>query len=1178
VIRFSRAPSTPNRSEGPIAEQPEQNGQHADSDSDSDSDGDLAESRNRSNDQETFFIAAHTGNFQRLRSLAETNVVDVHAVDPSGSTALLLAAKANQTEIVKYLVSVVNLDVNAQEDNGDSALSWAVEHRNIELVIWLIRVARAQVHDATKDGQQLVLRGSLQIATYLFAVDHRVVAPTTFVNGLLALRRYTDPALYDPEEVISMMKEGHKDSSAPISCALVLAWVCKGMAANDIAYTQVFEDAAFHFSQLASWLFNHIPSDVMAALVLQERSEADNSSVLELAIGMKDVHFVTNARVLQIVDDWWTGASVKDMYARAHRNNTVRLSRFVKEENAASRYCAQWIAPRHQRPSFSPCGSLLDPFALVRFPVVKFAFDMISFLMLLAITSLVAAQHYSIDSDTVHNSEVLLYLYGICQVCNLILQSSAGLLGIQARMARVSQFDMLTSFLIAVHAFARIPHSASSQSFWDWNGWAELSFGLYGGATVLLCLATWARLLYLLRYASRTLGTVLKAMPNLARHVGVFLVSAAISIVGFWFAFRFLVYTEDEFSSAGVGPDSAPFEDSGAMLLTLYHQAISGDAEFDALESITDPTRRTFAKVLNALHVLLLAILLVNLLIATMSSTYHANQAEANSKHSYDIASRRWRYAEAIPWLPPPLNVVVMLVYLLAVLPYQTARKCCCRSENSEAARRTQHASRRRSQNDITSFSDKSSNEFNDYLNTYSAAKNKHSQKSHNGHAMRTTSSDRKSAVDLNGNPLSNSEHELIKDVPNGADSTGEDVPVERGRFGSFFFSFFGPLFPDEPVHYGRCLFCHTDTYDALNVGHAVAAKQLFPLMPKRIAEHLQSLVQAGLLCPCGHVMSAISDARFVFERLTAIVFLCTLYPVVLIVLGLLRLISYALVWITARCCVRRTPLHTEFGLQTHIGSRLSMFANMHPPDDFSKSDTQILRSLQGRMRDTSAQLHQIAAWQAHHSHKVSKAGVAGLRGAIRTPRHTEQMTQGDGTNAGNYKPSSRAKQRTDDDDLVSDIDIGPEAVYLVNAHDMPSPRAAYGKNWMQSIQAPPPPPTVPKLDWSGIGMTSGENSPAPPPPPPLPLRLNSFQQSPLPPPLSQHYVSPSRPLHPTIADLYGGDPYESDDGPSDPRFRPAHLAAAMRRQAAESNGSARQTSARKSSASGVRVLDLNFQ
>ena len=63
----------------------------------------------------------------------EKEHVDVNAKDSSGHFALTRAAFTQQTDIVRYLLSLDELDVNLQNTNGNTAMHLAarMDHRDV---------------------------------------------------------------------------------------------------------------------------------------------------------------------------------------------------------------------------------------------------------------------------------------------------------------------------------------------------------------------------------------------------------------------------------------------------------------------------------------------------------------------------------------------------------------------------------------------------------------------------------------------------------------------------------------------------------------------------------------------------------------------------------------------------------------------------------------------------------------------------------------------------------------------------------------------------------------------------------------------------------------------------------------------------------------------------------------
>ena len=79
------------------------------------------------------------------------------------------------------------------------------------------------------------------------------------------------------------------------------------------------------------------------------------------------------------------------------------------------------------------------------------------------------------------------------------------------------------------------------------------------------------------------------------------------------------------------------------------------------------------------LYTFLVTIVLVNLLIAQMSSTYEAVKDNAEQLALYQKVELFLEYKDNREVLPPPLNLVVILCYRLPKLTVQFFARFCCR-------------------------------------------------------------------------------------------------------------------------------------------------------------------------------------------------------------------------------------------------------------------------------------------------------------------------------------------------------------------------------------------------------------------------------------------------------------------------------------------------------------------
>jgi len=97
-----------------------------------------------------FLEAAMHGNVETVKKLSK--IVDVHAVESSGRSALHKAAYWGHEPIVRFLLDQCKLDINARDFNGDTPLHDAVKYHNTH-VVEILLAGKADVKVKNKEGK-----------------------------------------------------------------------------------------------------------------------------------------------------------------------------------------------------------------------------------------------------------------------------------------------------------------------------------------------------------------------------------------------------------------------------------------------------------------------------------------------------------------------------------------------------------------------------------------------------------------------------------------------------------------------------------------------------------------------------------------------------------------------------------------------------------------------------------------------------------------------------------------------------------------------------------------------------------------------------------------------------------------------------------------------------------------
>jgi ankyrin repeat protein len=113
--------------------------------------------------------AASWGNAQGIKRLLKVPGININAPDKDGNTALILAVKDKNEDIVQELLNTKGIEVNAANNMGYTALMYAAHAGRKELVEMLLKAGadKTMVNKGGETAEQIASDWHEDIANYI---------------------------------------------------------------------------------------------------------------------------------------------------------------------------------------------------------------------------------------------------------------------------------------------------------------------------------------------------------------------------------------------------------------------------------------------------------------------------------------------------------------------------------------------------------------------------------------------------------------------------------------------------------------------------------------------------------------------------------------------------------------------------------------------------------------------------------------------------------------------------------------------------------------------------------------------------------------------------------------------------------------------------------------------------
>ena len=161
-------------------------------------------------------------------------------------------------------------------------------------------------------------------------------------------------------------------------------------------------------------------------------------------------------------------------------------------------------------------------------------------------------------------------------------------------------------------------------------------------------------------YLSSRLGPMARAVYYMCKDVVNVSLLLALIIVGFS-ASMYAIY--------GVNEDVAVFQGFGSSLATMWSASLGGGVIDDVTGDLSSFDNQLGFFMVST-YMFLIIVVVLNMVVALMSATYETVKARSGEEHANDKTRLLWQCDQATKELPPPFNLLILLLYVAVTLVY----------------------------------------------------------------------------------------------------------------------------------------------------------------------------------------------------------------------------------------------------------------------------------------------------------------------------------------------------------------------------------------------------------------------------------------------------------------------------------------------------------------------------
>eukprot|EP00039_Didymoeca_costata_P012591 m.182200 g.182200 ORF g.182200 m.182200 type:complete len:776 (-) comp15523_c0_seq17:189-2516(-) len=576
--------------------------------------------------------AAKTGDVETLKSLIKDGT-DVNFKNAFGETPLILVLRGHLLRVQLHV---------RREDLMNSP---ALDRSRIETLRILVDHG-ANVNEETFDKPPVTVLG---LALQCQSVEAIKILLANGADPVLGLKAVTNVLLGVNMRAVQLLvrEDVLCSSTRPIEFCFSLGYAFGRLANTQPERRREYKDLRNTCASLAVQLLDLCPDlwDVRRLL-------NPTSGILNLAMTTRQKAFLSHTYTQAYLNEIWLG----NLHGRSGDKFWLPLLACLAfPVTVPALFVWYLIFERRLGFKYSTLGDLVE---LLETPFVKFMGSVLSFV---AFVSLLIVIVDGPSGKTPNTAEMVAAIW----VFSLIFSEIREM--IQCRWdeywsSRWNSLDwvILVAFLCVIAIRIVIWQEVVST-----DRQMELLHAA-NGVLALSCGLTTLRLLHIMQ-ANSLLGPLQLIIAGIMKDLAKFLVFLAMFMVAFSLALT-KVYENSTDPSGPLGSVWRTLETLGWALFGLV--------ELDMLEPSTGEFRdstEAMGKVLFAIYMITVFILLINLLIAMLSSTYNRISSNADIEWKYARAMLIRSYQEA-PIVPPPLNLIsdffgIIWRYLMRFIP-----------------------------------------------------------------------------------------------------------------------------------------------------------------------------------------------------------------------------------------------------------------------------------------------------------------------------------------------------------------------------------------------------------------------------------------------------------------------------------------------------------------------------
>merc|ERR1719206_1208946 len=438
-----------------------------------------------------------------------------------------------------------------------------------------------------------------------------------------------------------------------VAMALYLSAYMQVNAANDLSRSADFQEVAQKYIRIASQLIASVESDHLLSLLLEVPTDIAHMSVFELAIKYEICDFMDDSRIQMLMAHMWSEFDFLDPAVNFRMKDITLfelLGRLVKSP-APFYYC----------------------------PVGRYWTESVMYMVyVLLVTSVVYGDDGTATytmSSSLSATEFMMWTFNVGFVTGELTQMM--LQGVSYMADPANSFDVLIMCNWAVLAALRFCCSSIFSDGCDaYTGAVTSEDDVDLGNTrnevpVLIYMGVFCMQIIILRpgiqlifATNRGVGPFISMVPNMIKDILKWTFVLSIFYFGFCFGTYFIIAGDLSEYCAGDSNDAE--YDSFSLLAEYNFILLMGQSDWAVLEenACMNTSRSLILKLYMYFFSVLGTVLLLNLLIAMMASTYETIQEGTTKQVNFGRAEETFHLSHSNAIIPPPLNVVV---YGLAV-------------------------------------------------------------------------------------------------------------------------------------------------------------------------------------------------------------------------------------------------------------------------------------------------------------------------------------------------------------------------------------------------------------------------------------------------------------------------------------------------------------------------------